>query len=370
MSKETATFDFSNLQELISVPEVETKNEIVIADLEPVIAEPKVEEIVSPVVELTDEITPPIIKDEPKVVNTYLKDIVKGIGITSVFYPGENEDDEDQEVSIDDLELDLEQAIEFIKSSHQQEIEEIKQRTISLEDVDNNRKEIIDFIAKGGDPKALIEYQSTIEEVKQYDLDDENDAEEVIRKYYSIKGDTSKEEVDIFITGAKAQGTLTSMAEKASSKILEFVEKKKEEEKEFIETHAKNREEALKTYIKGYKTKAKTLSGYNDKQISKIIEFGTKQVSKKGFDGSDVKTYELDEAIHAMRNNPELAVELAAFVMDKELYLKTALIPKEIELKKELSKKVRVSRLATNSASLNTTPLEAKRQEDFLIPLG
>ncbi len=358
MENSTATFDLGTL----ILTEEPTTNVVVdtpiidpIEDTIELTDEPKEEVVVTNQNEdsVVVDKTPP---DNSTSESYSAKDILGSLGITSYFM--EDENGEEVEISIADQDIDLKTAVELITSSHKQEIEDLRANSVSLDDTDNDRKEIIEFIAKGGDPKRLIEYQSDISEVQQYDLEDEKDAEEVIRKYYSYKQDSSKEEVDAVIAGAKAQGNLTSMAETASGKITAHVENLKKAEKDHLDKVIEDNKTALKTFTKELKEKVKA-EGFTDKQISKITDFATKVITVKRPDGSEVQTREMDSTYSILRSNPETAHDLAVFLMDKELYLKKKLEEKEIELRKDIIKKVRISKaLRSNSSDTTKTVFE------------
>lgn len=366
----TATFVFDNESlDSLGREDVVDNSNIEIEDMIPIaeetttdISEPKEESETKEEMEQKDPIM-----DEPSLVsNSSLKDVLKQIGISSYIV---ETDDGEETVNVDETDLDLETTVNLISNHYQQEIEELRNNTISTENVDKDRKEIVEFILKGGDPKKLIEYQSEISDVKQYDLDDPSDAEEVIRKYYSYKEGTSKEEVDAIIIGAKAQDRLTSMAETASVKITEHVEKLKEAEKEHVNKLIESHNQALKTYTKEFKAKIKE-AGYTDKQYNKIVDFATKKVKKTLDGGQEIEGYEMDWALQTMRSNPEEATELALFILDKEAYLSKKLEAKEIELKKNIIKQTRIVKTQrSNSADITKTKFEENGSYKNLMPL-
>lgn len=365
MEQNTATFDLGslNLEDLgaIVTPESSTPDielEPIIDDLDTGVGEqPKREET-------TEEKVAEEKKQEPKVEqsNDTAKSILEALGITSYFVDGEN--GEDVEINIAESDIDLQTAVDLITNSYEQRFEDLKSKSISVEEVDTDRKEIIDFIIKGGDPKRLIEYQNEIAEVQQFDLEDEKDAEAVIRKYFSYKPDSSKEEVDAVVAGAKAQGNLLTLAESAANKITDLVEKRKEAEKEYIDNLVKEREDNIKKYKKEYKSVVKEL-GYTDKQYQKIVDFGTKEVKVKQPDGTETEAYEMDIVYSKLRSDPQQCADLALFMMDKNLYLKKQLEDKEIEMKKNLIKQVRLTK-RSNSAETTRTTFEENNKKGTL----
>lgn len=310
-------------------------------------------------------INEPVINNDVTTQPVY-SDILKRLKIESYL---EVDGDDEREVSVEAVN-DIETAISLIEDKYKSEINELKERSILIDNIDNDRKEVMEFIAKGGDPKRLITYQSELQDVKQYDLENEDDAEEVIRKYYSFKGESTTEEVDAFIVGAKAKGTLTKMAEQASDKIVSYFEKQKEMEKENFDKLLKDRSDALKLYTKTFKEQLKE-RGFTEKKYDKVVDFATKSVKKKADNGGEYDEYELDNVIRTHRADPKLAVELAMFLMDKEAYLKDLLSEKEVELKKELHTKTRIARVLKSSGSdMNRTRFEENGKAfEGLVPL-
>lgn len=357
MENNVATFDFTNLGNILQEDsKVEIKDPVIeIEDIKNEGDEPEKPEIVETPKKEDEPEKPKIVAD-----SSDLKKILKGLGINS-FIEGEGE--EEKVYNIDETGVDPETAMDLIKNFYNQELEALKEKSVSVDNIDQDRKEVIDFIVKGGDPRKLIELQTELEDVKQYDLDNELDAEELVRKYYSYKADISKEEVDAIIQGAKAQGTLTNMAENASVKLTEHVDKLKNAEKENLENLVKMKSEKLKAYVKEFKTEVKNL-GYTDKQYSAIVDFATKPLKRKLDDGTELEAYEMDEVFWTIRNDPKQAVDLALFMKDKPLYLKKALEEKEIELKTKLSKQIRVSRsLRSDSADTTKTAFENNNKD-------
>lgn len=370
----TFTFDGGNL-ELLGKTEADTTDisieDIVVDEIE-LNGEAPVEEGESEVEDNKNlneetpneqEVVEPIFQNN----SSQYKDVLKNLGIGS--FMEVTEDGEEVEKNVDETDLDIETVVTLIKNAHQQELDDYKASSISIENVDNDRKEVVDFIIKGGDPKKLIEFQSEIASVREYDYDNPEDAEELIRKYYSYREGTTKEEVDAFIIGVKAQDKLSETAETASHKITEHVEKLKQAEKEHLEGLVKKNETALKEYTKEFKTKVKE-AGYTDKHYNKLVDFATKKVKKTFDDGRTIEGYEMDFAIQAMRSNPEQATKLAMLILDEEAYIKKLMEQKEIELKKKTIKDTRTVRvMRSNSVDTTKTNFEKNASAGNLLAL-
>lgn len=275
---------------------------------------------------------------------------------------------EDLEVDIDNSDLDLDTTIELLKSYFENGKSHIKENSISIDGIDEERKELIDFIAKGGDPNKLISHQSEIDKVRQYDLYLDEDAEDVIRYYYNLKG-LDEETAESAIAGAKSRGVLTETAEKASLAITDYFKNQQEVEKNLLDEQIKFKENAFKEYKKNLKENFKS-NGYTDTLIKKAIDFSTQKIKVKNPNGLEVDTYEMDVVYQQHRANPEKAVDLTLFLLDKDAYLKKALEEKEIELKKKIildTRKAKIVRAGSNSVA--KTNFEKNNEAIDIIPI-
>lgn len=288
--------------------------------------------------------------------NSAVFDILKNIGIDTYL---EVEGEEEIEVELDPTKVTPELAVELIKSKYELEIEHLKENSVSIEDIDADRKAVIDMIAKGGDPTKLIEYQTKSAEISTYDLEDPEQAEIVIRKQFEMEN-KSKKEADIFIAGLKATDSLIEGAEEASEKITKFFEDKKAKEQETLEEAIKLHQERIKEYTKSFRDNTKELQ-VSDKLRSNLVDYATK-LKKYSYDTPngkvEIEKYPLDVAIENMRTDTKEAVELAFFVLHREEYKKKIAEEMKLEITKDVIKKTRTARVFKGSSSAPTTQFE------------
>ena len=267
------------------------------------------------------------------------------LGVESI----EKEDEEGayKEFSLEEANLSMEDLIQLVKDKKQQELDDFKLNSVSVKNLDDNQKAIIDIIAKGGDIQALLELQKTyVDPISKLDLDVEKDQIDVIY-LHGKAGGKSDEDIELIIEGLKSRGTLKEKAELAMNDLNEAVKnetvKKQKEAQDRIEATDK----ALKDFKKDFKTNAKTeFKDLNDASVTKLTDF----VAKKKEDGK----YEMDSAYMKMRSDAKLATKLALFLYDMEEYNK--LITKDAPIKEAIKTehKLRLGRLSTGSGNDKT----------------
>lgn len=267
------------------------------------------------------------------------------LGVETIFKP--NADGEDVEVSLEDANLSMNDLVELVNTKKTQELDDIKLNSVSVKNLDDNQKAIIDIIAKGGDIQALLELQQTyVDPISKLNLDVEKDQIEVIYLHGKASG-KSDEDIELIIEGLKARGSLKEKAEVAMNDLNEAVKnetvKKQREAQERIEAT----EKALKEFKKDFKTSVKTnFKELNETAVSKLTDFA----SKKKEDGK----YDMDLVYMKMRSDANLAPKLALFLYDIEEYNK--IITKEAPIKEAIKteQKLRLGRLSTGNKSPQT----------------
>lgn len=287
--------------------------------------------------------------DKPINSNSGLKSLLTKFGIDKYILQDDEGNDIENEINESDLDTDV--VYDLLKDHFNYENESLKENYVSVDKMDSSRRELIDYIAKGGDPRNLIVHQEAINTVDRFDLDDESDAERVIREYKILKGDDD-DEIATYVAGVKAQDKLTEVAKKAYKEIKSYHERQKEIEKETLQEYEIERKKKFKAYKKDLQQGLKDL-GYTDKITSKVLDFATKPIEKEQ-NGNSIETFEMDEVYYGKRLDPEQAKDLALFLFDKESYLKKLLEGKEIEMKKDIMRKTNAARVLRSNSKSNT----------------
>ena len=305
-----------------------------VAEVTPVVEEVKVEEGAK-VPEIPTSKTP----------DTIVKLAKELLGVDTIIKEGDG--GEDLEVSLEDANLTMEDVVQLVNAKKEQEISAVKENSVSVKNLDENQKAIIDIIAKGGDIKDLLVLQQTyIDPLSKLDLDLEKDQLEVIYLHGKASG-KSDEDIELIIEGLKARGGLKAKAEVAMDDLNKAVQaetvKKQKEAQERIEAT----EKALKEFKKEFKNNVKEdFKDLNDTAVTKLTDFA----SKKKDDGK----YEMDLAYMKMRSDAKMATKLALFLYDIEEYNK--LITKDAPLKEAIKteQKLRLGRFTTGSSGSKT----------------
>lgn len=300
---------------------------------------------VETVKEEEDTEIPEVILPQGKTSESIVKLAKELLGVETILKAGE--DGEDLEVSLEDANLTMEDLVELVNTKKTQELEDIKLNSVSVKNLDDNQKAIIDIIAKGGDIQALLELQKTyVDPISKLNLDIEKDQIEVIYLHGKASGKTD-EDIELIIEGLKTRGTLKEKAEVAMNDLNEAVKaetvKKQKEAQERIEAT----EKALKEFKKEFKTNVKSeFKDLNETAVNRLTDFA----SKRKEDGK----YDMDLAYMKMRSDAKLATKLALFLYDIEEYNK--IVTKDAPIKEAIKteQKLRLGRLSTGSKSPNT----------------
>lgn len=302
-------------------------------------------------------------KDTPSYVRALAKEFLEGYQI-EISNPG----GEDKVLDLEKDSLDLETVIQLIKDRQENEIQEIKSNSISTKNLENSQKEIIDLIARNGNPSELIKlHKEYIEPLSQMDITSEDGQEQVLVEYYTQKG-TDPSDIDITIEALKLKGLLEDRAIKAKDILENAFNKQVEFAKERAEEEIKNIEKAHKEFSKNLVETFKNKQGITkDVQISKLKKFATEYVEDAG--GNKSRLTAMDAEYTKQRNNPEQAAELALFFYDREEYLKVITKKETDRDKLDVAKKITLTRLSKSSNS-NKTNFEKLVDDELTFNIG
>lgn len=265
----------------------------------------------------------------------------------------------EQEVSIEDIELD-EQTFKDIFQSKIDEIQETANKNkISVEDVSEFTKNLIEIERNGGSLKDLLDIKQKFSDpLEGLDLDNTEDQKTVIYLKNQAAGQ-SEADIKRLIKSYEEEGILSEMAEEADSSLRSAIDAKVKAEVLKSEQDKKEREELFKKYKNEIKdTLGKTFE-LNDKAKSKLVDFATK--------ANNEGKYQMDIVYNEMRLNPEKAAELILFMTDREEFVKQVTKKAVVEKQLEGARKLKIIR-RTDSASSLSAPVntnKAVRLEDL-----
>jgi hypothetical protein len=265
----------------------------------------------------------------------------------------------EQEVSIDDIEFDE----ETFKSIFQSKIDEIQEAAnknkISIDDVSEFTKNLIEVENNGGSLKDLLDIkQKFADPLEGLDLENVEDQKTVIFLRNQAAGQ-SDADINRLIKSYESEGILAEMAEEADASLRTAIDAKVKAEVLKSEQDKKEREELFKKYKTDIKTTLGNVFELNDKAKSKLVDFATK-ANKEG-------KYEMDIVYNEMRLNPEKAAELMLFMTDKDEFIKQVTKKAVVEKQLEGARKLKIIR-RTDSASSLSAPVntnKAVRLEDL-----
>jgi len=277
---------------------------------------------------------------------TYLRDILKQFGIESFEIDGENEG-EVVEVNVDEAELTLGQVQELVKMKSTSELEELKKGSVSLKELSEERKTVINFIAKGGDPRELIKIHEQQSNLREYNLDLEEDQIDILKEYYKVKG-TDPEEAEMTLEGLKVKGKIAESAEKAATQLEKYFKDAEDAQIKALDEARKVQKDALDKYSKEFKGKAKNeFPDFDEKAIKTLSEFASKKIKTD----TEGEFYEMDKVYQQKRSHPDFAPELALYLKDREKFIEYITKKKVTEVKLDAAKKIGVLRLTNGSNS-------------------
>ena len=270
--------------------------------------EPIIEETLSTTKETEVEET--VIPEEKN--TTDYKNVIKSVwgdDIGAVL--STDEEGNEVETLFEDMEVDESTAADIIKSKLA-EIEETYKSRVSIDDVSDFTKRLIDIESNGGDYKEAVNLYNTYQDpLESLDLENENDQIKVIvmRNRANEMGD---EDIRDLIDSYKIKGILKERSETAKEDLTTAIDAKLDQ----ISKEASDRKEKHNQDLKVYKTNIKTvMKDYTVKEATKsrIISATTKMDE----DGR----YEIDKIYNEVRRDPVKIAELSLFLLDKEAFL-------------------------------------------------
>lgn len=254
---------------------------------------------------------------------------------------------------------DIETLLDLVKEKHQDEINGLKESSVSLANLDQIQKDIVNIVAKGGNPtELLLLQQNYLQPLSDIDIETEEGQIEAIRIYLEDKGN-SDDMIDILIEGFKAKGILEDKGieakESLDKKYKAKIEEVARQEQERLETLQKQH----KQYIKDITAELKSM-GYNDKAVKEFKEFAT-EIKSRG-DNSTARMTDMDAMYLELRNNPKTAIDLILYLKNPEEFKKAVSKKETTKTHIESAKKIVISKVGKSSSS--KTPYERKLERN------
>lgn len=269
---------------------------------------------------------------------------------------------DDGEVKISELEnITEEEFYNLISDQKAIKDEEVKEKYLPVEGLTEDKRLIINIIAKGGDLKDYFQspeqMQKPYDENIGWDLDNEQHQFKIVEDYYIATGIEPKRARQL------AQADMTDMEldakakqivdgyQTAYSNNLKQVAKALDEDK-------KAEQERLKIYrsdlLKAYKEQ-----NVPDALTKKLVDSATRENQ----DG----TFGVDGVYEKLMEDPKEAKEIIFFLMDREKYLQEK--TKETKIQTQLQGMRVINRIPKTTEKKNTTEENVETKTGFTFDL-
>lgn len=264
----------------------------------------------------------------------YLKDRIESGDIDDAIITIEGEEKKLSELDY----LDEETYKAVLEDDKKFKKEQLKEKYISVENLSDTQKTLIDIIKSGDLDKAkeLFENpQSLSEPFQGYDADNDAHNEEVLTWYYEQQGHSPKQ-VAALVKGDKEDLALDSKAEQIVNYQKQQFKKRLEDEANNLAQEKVKEQEKIKSYKKDLSKEFKEAGILEESVVKKYVEVATRYTN----DGE----LEVDSIYQKMMEDPKQAKDLIHFMLDKENYLKTVSSAIKKETQKSLMRQVNIIR--------------------------
>lgn len=255
---------------------------------------------------------------------------------------------EDGEVTLSEIEdLDEQTFLEIVQAQDAQRNEEIDQKFINKEDLDDISLKIIEISKNGGDIKDVLKAKETyIDNLNTYDLDNEQHQELLVRQKYKLKNsELTDKQVDALINTHKEDLDLDTVASEFAGDLKASYHKMLDGRKQEAAQLKQKEQEERKGLRKSLK---ETLSGYGlkDHALRPLID----SVTKEGDDGKLL----IDNQFTELKKNPEELAEFLLWKNNREDY-------KKLISEKQTSKEKKDTLIKLNLLKGKTTPTKKNK---------
>lgn len=236
---------------------------------------------------------------------------------------------------VDDL--DEETFLEIVKAQDAERNNEIDEKFINKEDLDDISLKIIEISKNGGDIKDVLKAKETyIDNLNTYDLDNEDHQEALVRQMYKMDNPKiSDKQIDRLIDADKSELELDIKAKEFADNLKKsyhsMLDKKKEEATQLKETQEKER----KNLRKDLREQLTSFGLKNDSALRPLLDSVTKE-TENGF--------MIDSQFEEMKQNPQELAEFLLWKNNREDYKKLISEKQTSKEKKDTLIKLNVAR--------------------------
>lgn len=240
------------------------------------------------------------------------------------------------DIMVDDKPVDLstitkeDDLLDIVEGLIKDKADELLKDKVDTGSMSDFMKKMIEVDKAGGNVGQLLnQYQNIQAPLDNLDMSNKNDQLAVIQHYYKMLGmpeDEIKDNMEMMI--GKGDEFIESKANKFHDILKKEMDNLIEEEKKKSEKRKQELIEQMKIYKKGLKTSISSGFQLTDTMIGKAVDFVTKPIDNQDHTAID-KAY--SEAI----KNPDMAADLALFLMNKDEFLKQKTNKAKMEVNKK-----------------------------------
>lgn len=216
-----------------------------------------------------------------------------------------------EEVTLADIEdLDEETFLQIQKSQDTLRDQDLKDKYINKEELDEISLNIVEISKRGGDISNVLKVkQQYIDPLENFDLDNEQHQEVLVREKYRLQGLAPKD-IDSIVKSRKEDLTLDTEANEYAGRLKASYKKILEDQVEKTKQEEKEKQEKTKTLKKSLREAISAKGFTNDSTLRALTETGLNGI---------------DEQIKSIKEDPEKLADLVLFLNKREEYLKTQL---------------------------------------------
>lgn len=216
-----------------------------------------------------------------------------------------------EEVALADIEnLNEETFLQIQKSQDTLRDQDLKDKYINKEELDEISLNIVEISKRGGDISNVLKVkQQYIDPLEHFDLDNEQHQEVLVREKYRLQG-LAQEDIEAIVERKKQDLTLDTEANQYASRLKASYKKILEDQVEKTKQEEKEKQEKTKTLKKSLRDAISAKGFTNDSTLRALTETGLNGI---------------DEQIKSIKEDPEKLADLVLFLNKREEYLKTQL---------------------------------------------
>ena len=211
--------------------------------------------------------------------------------------------------------------IDFVRQMVDARTKDILDNKIDASGVSDFTKKLIEADKNGVNVSQIVkQYERYQAPIDVLDVNEKKDQLKIIWHYLSNINIDESEAKDLYdAIVAKGDEEIATRASKYKRVIEDKMSKMIEEKNKEALEEKQRKEESMKTYRKSFRENAQKSFQLNDRHVQKLVDYVTKPIGKPDASGA---RNEITEAFISQMSNPETAVEVAMFFMNRDEYKK------------------------------------------------